>query len=910
MSATLPQPGQRWVSDSEPELGLGIVLRAEFGRVELHFPAANEQRRYALKTAPLRRVQFKDGDRIKLHNGEQLTVDAAEDRAGQMVYRCGTREVPEAQLCDTISFSTPMERLLAGQVDEMSTFQLRAEALHRRSTIRKSPVRGYVGGRVDLLPHQMSIAGEVAARLVPRVLLADEVGLGKTIEAGLILHRLHLTGRAARVLVVVPEPLVHQWFVELLRRFNLLFSIFDAERCEALSQGDPTVNPFLDSQLVLCPLPLLAQSEEIAGHAIASDWSLLIVDEAHHLEWTPQAASREYQIVEALAARTPGLLLLTATPQQLGPEGHFARLRLLDPERYTDLSSFIEEGDHYEQVARALDRVIAGESLSKADEALFGGKSERLRQRCKEVESGDPNARSRLVAEILDAFGPGRVMFRNTRATLSGFPKRKPSLVPIDPSPDPVDAKVKWLAALLRKLKTAKVLLICHSKELAIDLPERLQREMNVPAALFHEDLTLLQRDRNAAYFAEEEGARILLCSEIGSEGRNFQFVHHLVLFDLPGEPELLEQRIGRLDRIGQTETIHIHVPYQRGTEEEVLARWYQEGLRAFEKNLHGGNEIARELAEPLAAARKEFDPAKLESLLEQSRAVHARVAKKLKRGYDRLLELNSCKTERAARIIEQIKAADSDSEFEAFFIRLCDHFGVAVEESAQRSYILRRGHLLTEAMTVPEEGMSITFDRSRALSREDVGFMSWDHPMVRTALDLLLGSEQGNITYGEWKAGETEGMFLEIQAVAECVAPADLHVDRFLPATPIRVVVDHAMSDQTENGEVAAARLEKGDVFRLLDRGAIRKKVLPTMLAKAQELASNRMQALVAEATATMDTQYAREVQRLETLRELNDHVTSTEIANTRRQQTDLEQALASTHLRVDAIKLILRLP
>ena len=76
---------------------------------------------------------------------------------------------------------------------------------------------------------------------------------------------------------------------------------------------------------------------------------------------------------------------------------------------------------------------------------------------------------------------------------------------------------------------------------------------LKVDSALFHEDLSLIQRDRNAAYFADQEGAQILLCSEIGSEGRNFQFAHHLVLFDLPLNPELLEQRIGRLDRIGQT---------------------------------------------------------------------------------------------------------------------------------------------------------------------------------------------------------------------------------------------------------------------------------------------------------------------------------------------------------------------
>ena len=135
------------------------------------------------------------------------------------------------------------------------------EALHRRSRMRQSAVRGFVGGRVDLIPHQLYIAREVAARLIPRVLLADEVGLGKTIEAGLILHRLHLTGRADRILILVPEPLIHQWFIEMLRRFNLLFSIFDDERCEAIEMHDPGANPFLDSQLVICNAGLLAGNQ-------------------------------------------------------------------------------------------------------------------------------------------------------------------------------------------------------------------------------------------------------------------------------------------------------------------------------------------------------------------------------------------------------------------------------------------------------------------------------------------------------------------------------------------------------------------------------------------------------------------------------------------------------------------------
>src|SRR5882757_3510092 len=264
MPSDQPIPGQRWVSDSEPELGLGIILKAEFGRVEVFFPAATEQRQYALKSAPLRRVRFHEGDRIKTSEGDQLLVATIEERGGMLVYHAEGREVTEAQLSDTISFSKPEDRLLAGQVDEIATFDLRTEALQRRCRHRQSAVRGFVGGRVDLITHQMSIAGEVAARLVPRVLLADEVGLGKTIEAGLILHRLHLTGRAERILILVPEPPIHQWFVEMLRRFNLLFSIFDEERCASIEQHESDANPFLDSQLVICSTGFLASSPERA----------------------------------------------------------------------------------------------------------------------------------------------------------------------------------------------------------------------------------------------------------------------------------------------------------------------------------------------------------------------------------------------------------------------------------------------------------------------------------------------------------------------------------------------------------------------------------------------------------------------------------------------------------------------
>src|SRR5438874_8294266 len=162
---------------------------------------------------------------------------------------------------------------------------------------------------------------------------------------------------------------------------------------------------------------------------------------------------------------------------------------------------------------------------------------------------------------------------------------------------------------------------------------------MRVEMAVFHEGLTLVQRDRNAAWFANEHGARILLCSEIGSEGRNFQFAHHLVLYDLPLDPELLEQRIGRLDRIGQRSEIHIHVPFVRNSFQEVLAMWHHEGLDAFQNPPRGGRELLERFGERVNNMKSREE---LIAVIEETRQAQQEIGTRLQDGRDRLLELNS----------------------------------------------------------------------------------------------------------------------------------------------------------------------------------------------------------------------------------------------------------------------------
>jgi ATP-dependent helicase HepA len=895
-------PGQRWISETEPELGLGIMLNVEFKRVEVMFPAANERRKYALDSAPLRRVALKEGETLETHEGDEMEVDEVLERDGLLVYLCGKREVEESGLSDTMSFSKPEDRLLGGHVDDLNTYDLRVEALQRQCDVMKSPTRGFVGGRVDLIPHQMYIADEVASRLAPRVLLADEVGLGKTIEACLIMHRLHLTGRADRVLIVLPEPLLHQWFVELLRRFNLLFSLFDEERCESIEHGgEGGGNPFLDSQLILCSVDFLADNEKRSKQVIEAGWDLLIVDEAHHLEWSAKGPSPAYQVVESLARQTEGLLLLTATPRQLGPEGHFARLRLLDPDRYVDIDAFQEEANHYEEVANAVGRLLGGDVLSAEDRALFTGQSERVHDHCLALDGGDESAREPLVRELLDTFGTGRVMFRNTREALTGFPEREALLAPLAGE----EEKITWLVDLLKKLGDAKILLICRTRELAEEIPEQLKSIVNINCGHFHEGMTLLQRDRSAAYFAEEEGARILVCSEIGSEGRNFQFAHHLVLFDLPDDPELLEQRIGRLDRIGQSETINIHVPYVKGTHGEVLARWYHDGLNAFEHSLHGATEIMRELG-GAPPARGMHEPA-LQAFIDVSKACCERVSKRLERGYDRLLELNSSRPDISKKRIEQIEAMDSDKVSESFLIRLWDHFGLHIEELVERSYLLLPGHLITDAFpALPGDGLNVTFDRTRALSREDTTFMSWDNPVARTALELLLTSDAGNSSFGVWEGAPMKGILLEAYVVVECVAPASLHSDRFLPMTPIRVQVDHAGEDRTSDFHLTCDQLRTGNLHKLLGQEKFRRVMLPMMLDACRKIATENMQEVVEKALTESDAKLGREIDRLVALGEINDHVSEDEIQALRNQRDALHAAISKSRLRLDSVRVV----
>ena len=937
--------GQRWMSEREPELGLGLVVCVDQAakRVAVDFPATGEKRLYALGTPVLKRVEFRPGESVSTHEGLNLVVESVEDDGGVLVYVGQGRRAREDALADGTSVSLPPARLMAGQVDPGEVFDLRYRALLAQARFRQSDVRGFLAGRVQLLPHQFYILQEVSSRQIPRVLLADEVGLGKTIEACLIVQRLLAIGRARRVLILVPESLTHQWFVELLRRFNLWFSIYDEARCAAVEQSDPVENPFFAAQLVLASVTYLAGAARRREQAVAAGWDLVVVDEAHHLLWAPEQVSTEYALVEELAGRSPGLLLLSATPTQLGLPGHFARLRLLDPNRYADYKQFLTDAESFGAVAGIAERIIEQKPLTAGERAIlqkiFRRDPARLAELLEALACEQPGAREALLQTLLDQHGTGRVVFRNTRAAMTGFPPRKFRPAPLAAS-EPAqftrmareleaeetgedghlryalrgDPRIEWLAALLKQHRAAKILLICKSQRKVAAIEAALQEKINAKVGLFHEGLPLVQRDRQAAWFAEPDGAQLLICSEIGSEGRNFQFAHHLVLFDLPLNPGLLEQRIGRLDRIGQSETIRIHVPYFSGSAEECVVEWYHRGLDAFEILLHGGNDYqekfkARLLA--LALAYREGGKVgrkQLEALIAETGQFREALSLKMKQGRDRLLELNSFNPAMAEQVLTRVRASDADPFLRNFLVELLDHFGVRIKEHEEGDVFLDPSHAYIEGFpSIPADGMLATFSRSRAIVREDIRFLSPDHSLVQDAIDLLVDSKAGTTAFGMIRSDQPN-LLLEAIFMLEAVADSRWHVDQFLAPTPVRVVVDVRGNDLTETRSAVslAADFEDATIQRFLERKGFGPGMLKGLLAAATERADERTVTLKAAATAKASTALTADCQRLMDLQKLNDHVRPEEIRLATEQLEHTQAAIAGARLRLDSIRLI----
>jgi len=955
--------GQRWISAAELHLGIGMVIALEHRTVSIIFPATTETRIYAKDNSPLTRVLFESGDSVEDQQKLELKVISVSDHDGLVSYHCEDADgkpvlLPEGKLSNFIQLNRPAERLLNGQIDHNKWFDLRRKTQEIATRISSSSLYGLTGCRTSLIDHQVYIAHEVANRYAPRVLLADEVGLGKTIEAGLIMHQQLLTERVGRVLIVVPESLVHQWLVELLRRFNLFFNVFNEQRYDAIQHSDGEEqgnleNPFHSEQLVLCSLEFLVEKQQRADFAIDGEWDLLIVDEAHHLVWDKEHPSDEYQLIEKLASTTRGVLLLTATPEQLGKASHFARLRLLDRDRFNDLDVFLQEEKNYQPLAEVVDVLLSQQKMNQQQQKLLTNILDetelQLLQQLETDEDGAYEARQQLVEQILDRHGTGRVLFRNTRNVIKGFPAREVHAYPlpmpevyqqifedfgqqttdnlqlwlspetilqsVSDEPDSwglLDPRVEWLSNFLRQNIKQKVLVICHNAQTAIDLVAHLKQLGGIQSALFHEGLSLIERDKAAAWFADfETGTQVLICSEIGSEGRNFQFSHNLVLFDLPLNPDLLEQRIGRLDRIGQNAVINIHVPYLENSAQQIMYSWYHHALNAFEHTCPVGQSVYMQMHHQLQQNLQNPDQDS-DEMIKQAAQLYQQLNEELQRGRDRLLEYNSCRPLVAENLITETLELEQDQDIFRYMERIYDCYGIDSEIRGQDCWVLHPSdNMITKIPGLPDDGMTVTYKRSTALSNEDVKFLSWEHPFVRNAMDLIRSSEFGNtalmaIKYPSVQPGT---MLLECQFILEIADNKHSQNQRYFPNALVRVVIDEQSRDHNKILHKDAIRKIAQFVDATIAVKVVKSKQqeIKQLLQTAESHCQQQLPEAISNALKYSENLLGSEINRLQALQKLNANIRDEEIEFFQNQLAQVKQSIKDAAPRLDAIRLMI---
>ena len=892
--------GQRWISHADLELGLGICVEADMRRVTLLYPSAEEERTYATDRAPLTRYELKVGDRLLHINGRVLEVTQVDDISGTLSYETVEPEtgetftVHEQFIAPEVTVNTPYDRLLNNQLDKVTDFFLRYQTLAERARLLSSDTSGLIGARTSLLSHQIYVASEVGSRFAPRVLLADEVGLGKTIEAGLILTQQIFRGRVQRALIAVPDPLLHQWLVEMLRRFNLRFAIYDEARFDA----EADTFDFANDQLVLTPWSFIEHNDIARAQLLAAEWDFLIVDEAHHRNLGETAQTELDAALTQLAKLARGLLLLTATPGQSGIESHFERLQLLDPNRFNQFEQFVKEQEEFEATNALVEALARGETPARLPA---------------DIDPSLPVAE--LIRSLVDQYGTGRVLFRNTRKSVTGFPSRElhrytlPEEALIDQGG--ATERSQWLASLLKSLKQQKVLVICRDKETAMHLEHYLHLQVGIRCASFHENLSLIERDRAAAYFADaESGARALICSEIGSEGRNFQFAQHLVCYDLPEHPDLLEQRIGRLDRIGQVGVVNIHVPVAANSLEEVRFRWFHEGLNAFEMSCSIGHLLYAELGQRLHACEQSGSLS--EALLHETQALYKQLSAQMDRGRDRLLEITSHDPQKAAHLIDAIVANERQSALVDFTDNLFDRLGIHTEAGSDETVILKpTENLVTgELPFLDDSGISCTFDRELALSRDDLHFLTWEHPIVREVIDVVYNSELGNAAVAliKQKSIKPGTVMVETLFTADCPAPRRLQIGRYLDQTPIRYLVtidgrdlSSAVDCKTLTGLLTSVSpTQSAGVIRELRHSIVQ------TLKRLQDRAAHDVIALRTYAQENIKRSLSGEAERLEALGRRNGSVRRDEIDLIRQLQSESIDAVARAEPQLQGIRVV----
>ena len=504
----------------------------------------------------------------------------------------------EARLDITFDLANPEAIEITGgaETHEADLFDLRGEL------VRLSLFEGF--DELLCLPalhgveahwYQVETVRKVLKQYRGRVLLADEVGLGKTIEAGMVLKEYILRGMAERILILCPASLVGQWRDEMAAKFDIDF----ATSHDPLLRANPAA--FWAQPHVIASIAV-ARRKDQAEILASLDYDIIVVDEAHHLR---DQTSASYRLVNSLRKRF--LLLLSATPVQNSLLELYNLLTLLQPGIFKTQKEFraayMVPGKPREPANRDKLRDLMRGVMVRNTRALAALRMPRrhastLRVSPETAEAACYDDLTALVREVAakEQAGDHRLSLQHLLTAAGSSPAASAAAIARMAERHPTDTRWTTLLARVRAITTGakeaallrllaqnpaeKKLVFVHNRYSMRHLASQLAQR-KLPFALFSGDMSGPQKDEAVEAFRDR--APVLLCTESGGEGRNLQFCNTLINFDIPWNPMAIEQRIGRIDRIGQTREVFIFNLVTAGTIEDAVLRILDEKINMFE---------------------------------------------------------------------------------------------------------------------------------------------------------------------------------------------------------------------------------------------------------------------------------------------------------------------------------------
>lgn len=853
--------GQRWLSQTEPELGLGLVLKVEPDRVNIVFPSSETTRVYTIENPPLTRVSFSVGDVLKTQEGKEFTVEDLIEKDGLVTYINKGKKVEESRLSDSLTFSKPFDRLLNAQVDDKPVYNLRHRALYRRFKTLRAPLRGFFNGRFNPRPHQLHVAVQATRQAHPRVLLADEAGMGKTVEAGLILQRLQTFGSAGRVLLLAPEAFLDHLELDFSRRFGFNFARVSADdfagsakpaKKNGSKKAEEAANPFYGEEWPWesCTLEDFSGGRgKRAAAASEAGWDVVLVAGAESLEWSEDGGNAAWVAVETVAAATKSLILISDAGPEQDAKSHFGRLHLLDSEAFATPRKYAAHRKATEALEAAVTKLLATPVWDReADGHIkpLAAAEPKLKEALKLWKEGREEARDQIIDFLLDGQEQGRYVFRNTRQSALNIPVREVSIVRVEClKPDvreglkeefkhhgkPAEAgKTKpkaqasaadsilgtWLASLVNPAPPAQpavppvpseevlppaplptALVICASRARALAVEKVLSKKVQGLVELVGPDIR----------GSDDIAPSVVVVGEEDMVGRSFPGMDITVLWDTPLTLEEASSRLFVAENSKRRDSLRILVPVVEDTPQEMTAHWLQDGLHAFSSWSPAQAETAAEFAKAVHDTAKRIGvkhnpklDEELKALIKKSASAHESHLKRIDKHRDHFLESVSCRKNGAEQAAARMKSTDEDDSLDIFLNRTLEQLGILVETKSGRTVVVKPNPEATFRLEeIPKEGMKLCYSRTTAMVREDADFLTWDHALVFRATDRLLATAIGNTAYVVWEDERAQIVLIEgiFLATPNSPDPA-LQASRHMPPTPVRVVISHDFEDMS----------------------------------------------------------------------------------------------------------------